>query len=41
MKVIVKGTIESSKDNLNLFMVRKSNINLSKILNIFNRVKKR
>jgi hypothetical protein len=34
MKVIVKGTFESSKENLNLFLKRETKINFKKIINI-------
>jgi hypothetical protein len=39
MKVVVKGTFKSSKENVNFLLSRRSNFNLKKIINIFKKLK--
>lgn len=39
MKVIVEGTIKSSKEHMNILLSRRSNFNLKKIIGIFKRKK--
>ena len=39
MKVVIKGTFKSSKENVNFLLSRRSKFNLKKIINIFKKLK--
>jgi hypothetical protein len=39
MKVVIKGTFKSSKENVNFLLSRRSKLNLKKIINIFKKLK--